>query len=42
LNANFKEAELMMADLSGPGNMKRWREIAATASNEGVLFVRAE
>lgn len=39
-NANFKEAFLVMAKLSGPKNAKRWKEIANTANNEDVLFVR--
>lgn len=39
-NANFKEALLLMAELSGPKNAKRWKEIAETATNEDVLFVR--
>lgn len=40
LNANFREAELFMAEMSGPGNARRWRQIAETATNEGILFVR--
>lgn len=39
-NANFREALLLMAELSGPKNAKRWREIAETATNEDVLFIR--
>lgn len=39
-NANFKEAILFMAELSGPKNAKRWKEIAETATNEEVLFIR--
>jgi glycosyltransferase involved in cell wall biosynthesis len=39
-NANFKEAILFMAELSGPKNARRWREIAETATNEDVLFIR--
>lgn len=39
-NANFKEAFLLMAKLSGPKNAKRWLQIAETATNEDVLFVR--
>lgn len=42
LNTNFKEALLFMESISGPGNAKRWREWANTATNEGVLFVRTE
>ena len=40
LNTNNKEAILFMAELSGPGNKKRWEEFAKTATNEGLLFVR--
>ncbi len=40
LNANFKEALLFMAEMSGPGNKKRWEEFSKTATNEGILFVR--
>jgi glycosyltransferase involved in cell wall biosynthesis len=39
-NANFKEAFLFMAQLSGPKNAKRWKEIAETANNEDVIFIR--
>lgn len=39
-NANFKEAILFLAELSGPKNAKRWMEIAETATNEDVLFIR--
>lgn len=40
VNADFREAFLMMAALSGPRNKKRWLEIAETAKNENVLFIR--
>jgi len=40
LNTNFKEALLFMAEMSGPGNAKRWEEFAKTATNESILFVR--
>lgn len=40
INTNFKEALLMMAEMSGPGNKKRWLEFASTATNEGILFIR--
>jgi len=40
LNTNFKEALDFMADVTGPGNSKRWKEWAKTATNEGLLFVR--
>ena len=39
-NANFREAILFLAELSGPKNAKRWKEVAETATNEDVLFVR--
>jgi tetratricopeptide (TPR) repeat protein len=42
INAQFREAFLFLAAVSGPKNAKRWREVAATATNEGVLFVREE
>lgn len=38
VNANFKEACQMMADLSGPKNKVRWQAIAETANNEDTLF----
>lgn len=40
INTNFEEALLFMADMSGPVNSKRWRQFAATASNEHLLFKR--
>jgi len=40
LNTNFKEALLFMAEMSGPGNSKRWKFFAESASNESILFVR--
>lgn len=40
LNANFKAAILLLAEMTGPGNSKRWREVAETATNKGLLFVR--
>lgn len=40
LNTNFKEALLFMAEMSGPGNSKRWNEFASTADNNSVLFIR--
>jgi predicted TPR repeat methyltransferase len=40
INANFKEAELFMAEMSGPKNSARWKQIAETADNSDVLFVR--
>jgi len=38
INTNFKKALLLMSDMSGPINKKRWREFAETANNSGVLF----
>jgi hypothetical protein len=40
INANFKEAIMWMASISGPKNKVRWDLFATTASNDGVLFVR--
>jgi len=40
INANFKEAQFFMAEMSGPKNAARWRQIAETADNSDVLFVR--
>jgi glycosyltransferase involved in cell wall biosynthesis len=40
INTNFKEALLFMASVTGPGNSKKWKEWANTATNEGILFVR--
>ena len=42
INANFKEAILLMTKLCGPNNSKRWKEFAETANNELVLVVRPE
>jgi len=40
INANFREALLLMAEMSFPKNAERWRSFAALANNEDVLFVR--
>ena len=40
MNTNHKEALEYMSKISGPGNSKRWKEWAKTATNEGLLFVR--
>lgn len=40
INAEFKEAFLFMAEMSGPKNRKAWKRIAAAATNQDVLFVR--
>jgi len=42
MNGNFREAWRFLASMSGPGNKKRFNEIADTASNEGLLFVRGK
>jgi glycosyltransferase involved in cell wall biosynthesis len=39
-NANFREAILFMANMSGPKNKDRWLLFAETANNEDVLFMR--
>ncbi len=41
LNTNHKEALEYMASITGPGNSKRWKAMAETATNEGLLFVRS-
>lgn len=49
-NANFKEAILFMAILAGKGsknprweeNARQWEQMAKTATNDDVLFVRGE
>jgi glycosyltransferase involved in cell wall biosynthesis len=40
INANFKEALLLMAEMSWPHNATAWRKYAEHATNEGCLFVR--
>jgi glycosyltransferase involved in cell wall biosynthesis len=40
INAEFKEALVLMAQLSGPNNAAAWNRYAASASNKDVLFVR--
>lgn len=40
INADFREALLFMATMSGPKNRERWRLFADLADNEDVLFVR--
>ena len=41
LNSNFQEALEFMAEMSGPGNRKRWLEFAHTADNNSLLFDRS-
>ena len=40
INANFREALILMAEMSFEHNAVRWREFAQLATNERVLFVR--
>lgn len=40
INSNFKEALLLMAEMSWKHNAKNWIRFAELASNEGVLFNR--
>ena len=40
INANFKEAILLMAEMSWPKNGAQWRKLADNADNSDVLFVR--
>jgi glycosyltransferase involved in cell wall biosynthesis len=40
INADFKEALLLMAELSGPNNKLKWLEYAEHANNKNVLFIR--
>lgn len=41
INADFREALLFMAEMSGPKNRERWKVFAEMAGDEDVLFVRA-
>lgn len=41
INADFREALLLMAEMSGPKNRERWKVFAELAGDEDVLFVRA-
>ena len=41
INANFREALLLMEQMSFSENAARWRDFAALADNSNVLFVRA-
>lgn len=38
INANFRAAALLMAQMSWEHNAVQWRRMAETATNEGVLF----
>lgn len=42
INANFKEALELMAEMSWEHNAKTWRKFAEIATNENVLFVRSK
>lgn len=42
VNADFKEALILMADLSGPKNKEKWLLFAETANNNDVLFARGK
>jgi glycosyltransferase involved in cell wall biosynthesis len=42
INANFREAILLMAELSWDHNAVQWKRMAETATNQNVLFVRGE
>jgi len=41
INADFREALLFLAEISGPKNRERWRLFAELANDEDVLFVRS-
>jgi glycosyltransferase involved in cell wall biosynthesis len=41
INADFREALLFMAEMSGPKNSERWKVFAELAKNEDVQFVRS-
>ncbi len=40
INANFKEAARLMAQMSWPANAVQWNAMAANATNDSVLFIR--
>jgi len=42
IDANFQEALLFMAEMSGPKNRDRWLLFSETANNQDVLFLRAK
>jgi len=41
-NTNFREACLLMAEMTGPINQDRWKLIAEFADNSNVLFARGK
>ncbi len=42
INTNFREAALLMAEMTGPINRDRWLFIAELADNSNVLFIRSK
>lgn len=40
VNANFKEALMLMAEMSFPNNAVAWKKFAEQSTNEGALFIR--
>lgn len=40
INANFKEAFVLMSKISGPKNSAKWIELSTLCTNEDVLFIR--
>jgi len=40
INANFKEAIIYMAAITGPKNSAFWKKAAVSCTNEDVLFIR--
>lgn len=40
INADFKEAFILMSKLSGPKNKERWLKLSEMCNNEDVLFIR--
>jgi glycosyltransferase involved in cell wall biosynthesis len=40
INSHFREAILLMAEMSWPRNADQWKKMAETADNKSVLFIR--
>ena len=40
VNADFKEALILMSQLTGPNNSKKWKQYTELSNNENVLFKR--
>jgi glycosyltransferase involved in cell wall biosynthesis len=40
INTDFKEAFILMNNLSGPKNQKKWLEMSKLCKNEDVLFIK--